>query len=151
MLTRAPAAPVPAAGGLGGLGRLVAAWLASTGEVRHVSLLARSGKMAPGTQEELRPLLAASEVSVSVHALDMGSAADCAALLAGGDSGSSGGAGPLQALFHASGVLGDALLANQSLAGLRRVAAPKLAGQARMQAGLAALPVEQVGGTGCCF
>jgi hypothetical protein len=122
----------------------VAAWLASTGEVCHVSLLARSGKMAASAQEELRPLLAASEVSASVHALDMGSAADCAALLAGSVCGT-GGVGPLQALFHASGVLGDALLANQSLAGLRRVAAPKLAGQARMQAGLAALPVEQVG------
>jgi hypothetical protein len=131
---------------LGGLGRLVAAWLAGTGEVRHIALLSRSGRVPDGARRDLAALLRA-DVAVSAHALDAGCAEGCAALLAAAGPLLGGGA-PLQALFHASGLLEDGLLGGQSLAGLRRVLAPKLGGQARMQAGLATLPVEQVGGGG---
>jgi hypothetical protein len=73
---------------------------------------------------------------VSSTACDMGAAEDLASLMGPGsdsmddrtrdDAGASG--RPVLCVMHAGGVLADAMLRNQTLAGLRSVLAPKLAG-----------------------
>jgi len=143
-------------GGLGALGILTAGWLASQG-VGRILLLGRSGRTATaeaavGKQAgdvgggrfrsglpPSKPLLLGSSgvghaVSVTSIACDIGLAED----LTGVDGISSwpmhqtGGTGrvAVHAWFHAGGLLVDASLRNHTLAGLRAVAAPKMASAA---------------------
>ena len=118
---RAHAQPAPGAavvtGGLGGLGRLVASWLALQGTGR-VLLLARSAHARPP------PGLG----WVQAASCDVGCAADVQQLWGSLDSCS----GPVAA-FHAGGVLRDAMLGQQSAASLREVLAPKLQGALQLQ------------------
>ncbi len=99
-------------GGLGTLGLMVARWLASQG-VAHVVLLGRAARPSQASPEEQHLLGGGCPAQVQVVQADMGSAADVAAALGGG-----GGCGlPVLAVMHAGGVLADATVANQSLAG----------------------------------
>jgi NADPH:quinone reductase-like Zn-dependent oxidoreductase len=131
----APAAPdglaggaVAMTGGTGALGCLAAGWLAQQGAAR-ILLTGRSGRAPPHAgggalplADPNHPLFAAC---VTFVACDGAAAADADALFAFACGGGARGGPPLRALLHAGGVLADAALANQGLAGLRRVAAPK--------------------------
>lgn len=127
-------------GGSGGLGLLMAHWLAASGAVSSVHLFSRRGKLlldagmgeatapkpaaqptaasfAAGHPEAATPSMAASllssRISLVVHAADVGSSADLQDVLQP--------CGPYQLVLHAAGVLSDALLPKQSLASLRTV------------------------------
>jgi NAD(P)-dependent dehydrogenase (short-subunit alcohol dehydrogenase family) len=104
------AGQVVVTGGLGTLGLLVARWLAAQGAA-HVVLLGRSGRAGAPAAELLQLLGGGCPAEVQVVQADMGSAADVAAVLGGG------GGLPVLAVMHAGGVLSDATVANQSLAG----------------------------------
>ena len=126
------AAKTPAAsrvlvtGGLGTLGQLVTRWLQQQ-SAGHIQLLGRSG-FASG-DSALRVSSVASSAAVSISKADISLAADLAPLLAGSPGSASAAGRPasqLAAILHASGVLADATLANQTLAGIRAVCAPKV-------------------------
>eukprot|EP00883_Tetradesmus_obliquus_P011533 jgi/Sobl393_1/4315/SZX67650.1 len=113
-------------GGLGALGLLVASWLASSQGAKHITLVSRTGRAAAGSmsqasQRQLAALLSGAAI-VSIVAADVAVAEDCGFVGGFGDARL-----PLVGLVHASGVLEDAALRGQSLQGLRRVWAPKVA------------------------
>jgi hypothetical protein len=106
-------------GGLGALGLLIASWLASSQGVKRITLVSRTGRAAAGSmsqasQRQLSALLSGSAL-VDVVAADVAAAEDCRFV-----AGVGGGWLPVLGLVHASGVLQDAALRNQSLQGLRR-------------------------------
>ena len=115
---------VVVSGGLGALGQLMAGWLALSG-VRHIELLSRSGRSAATAAAPSADLC-----QVSCLACDMGSAEDVASLL----SSRSPFQLPISCVLHAGGVLADAMLRNQTLAGLRAVLAPKVSSLERWTA-----------------
>ena len=122
-----PSKQLSDAGGLGTLGQLVTRWLQQQ-RAADIQLLGRSG-YAPDV--ELAAGSAAAASAVTITKADIGSAEDLALLLgtaaaAGAPEGSRP-ARELQAILHASGVLADATLANQTLPGIRAVFAPKVA------------------------
>jgi NAD(P)-dependent dehydrogenase (short-subunit alcohol dehydrogenase family) len=131
--SKAPAgATVVVTGGLGTLGSLTAAWVAQKSSLR-VLATGRTGRFAadaasPGSNP-LAVLVAACFSSVlSMASVDAAAAADAALLLTCGDGCNAGSAvhTPLAGILHASGVLADATLRNQTLGGLRTTWAPKV-------------------------
>lgn len=87
-------------GGAGGLGLLIARWLASGGHARRVALLSRGGRFAASEAAEvLRSLLAgmSGDVEVTVAAADVGRASDAAEAWRE--------LGEVDAVLHAAGVL----------------------------------------------
>ena len=116
----------PAAGGLGTLGLLVTGWLQQQ-SVAHIHLLGRSALAAPGAA---LAITSSSCSAVTVSKADLSLAEDLGAALAGSERSGR----HVHAVLHASGVLADATLARQTLAGIRAAYAPK------------ALPVEGWGG-----
>ena len=115
--SRAP--PAVITGGLGGLGRLVAGWIARGGDDTTIVLLGRTGRAAVSS----RDALAAGGVMIAARC-DAASAEDAAfaAFAAGRRVGS---------FLHAGGVLRDAAIPNQTAGGVARVVAPKLPGLVR--------------------
>lgn len=123
-------------GGTGALGALAAKWLVAGG-ARHVVLLGRAGlggtaasAPAAGGGDPACALAAATvgavwAASVTLAKCDAAAASDAADMLA---TASWQPRLPLAGVLHAGGVLRDATLPNQTLAGLRAVAAPKVAG-----------------------
>ncbi len=109
-------------GGLGGLGREVAAWLAAQG-AQHVVLMSRR---APddATLEAQRALEAQGGVHVDLVRGDVADAATVARVL--GELEASG--RPLRGIFHAAGVLEDGAMTSQTVEALARVLAPKSRG-----------------------
>ena len=108
-------------GGLGALGRRVAAWLVQRGAGRIV-LVGRVGVDAatdPGLQA-----LTAQGCDVQVMTADVSDEAQVVQLLAGLRAGGP----PLRGVFHAAGVLADALLADLDPAHLRLPRAAKVLG-----------------------
>ena len=101
-------------GGLGGLGRLVASWLGQQGASR-VLLLGRTAHASPPPGLDW----------VQAASCDVACSADVAQLQP-----SLG--GPV-ALYHAGGVLRDAMLGQQSAGSLREVLAPKVQGAVGLQ------------------
>ena len=99
-------------GGSGVLGGYTALWLLQKG-AESVVLLSRSGGM-PEAVQQAGSSTAASIVSSKA---DAALAADVAAVLAGSSKG-------IRGIMHAGGVLADATLANQTLAGIRQVSCP---------------------------
>ena len=108
-------------GGLGALGQLMAGWMASSG-AHSVQLLGRSGRAVSS-----HALPSDSLCHVTCLSCDMASAEDLDALISHSDH-------PVACMLHAGGVLSDAMLANQTLSGLRSVLAPKVAGLNRWTA-----------------
>ena len=110
-------------GGLGTLGSLTSAWLASSTNLA-VQATGRTGRFADGANE-LSALVIAGKFSglVSLTSADASSTED-ARMLSGGR--------PVVGLMHASGVLADATLRNQTLRGVRTVYAPKISALHRL-------------------
>eukprot|EP00887_Chlorella_sp_A99_P003362 scaffold26.g3362.t1 len=132
-------------GGMGALGALSARWLAAAG-VKRLLLLGRSGlaegasptgaqaggtsTAVSGTAASLTETTAGGRwaAAVTLSKCDAACAADVAAVLPlAADAGA-----PISGILHAGGVLRDATLQNQSLAGLRAVFAPKASGSSNL-------------------
>ena len=94
------------------------------------------GALARGTAAEWA-LLGASGAAVRIARCDAADPAAVRRLLA-----STAGAAQLRGVWHAAGVLSDALLARQTAATLARVYGPKAHGAWALQRGTAALPLE---------
>jgi acyl transferase domain-containing protein/NAD(P)-dependent dehydrogenase (short-subunit alcohol dehydrogenase family) len=106
-------------GAFGGVGLEVVRWLAAQG-VRHLVLASRRG---PATPEALAAVesLRADGVAVTVTEADVSREDQVVALLA---TAARSGA-PLRGVFHAAGVLDDALIADLTAERMSAVAAPK--------------------------
>jgi len=120
-----PHGRVAISGGLGSLGLLIAQWLAQQG-VQHILLLARSARTTSAASQHLSQLWQGQAQAV-VTACDAGCTEDVTAALAP-PSHIHHTPPPLSAVLHAGGVLADATLRNQSLAGLRKVMGAKVSG-----------------------
>jgi NAD(P)-dependent dehydrogenase (short-subunit alcohol dehydrogenase family) len=152
-------------GGSGGLGLLMAQWLATSGSVREVHLFSRAGRLpssaaaAPAgllagdasgdsvlVVEPLQQYLLGSGVSVSLHAADVSFSSDLRAVTVDGSYCSWGQQGGIDVVLHAAGVLQDSLISNQSQSSIRAAMAPKLgaAGAANMAAAAAGMPLQQL-------
>lgn len=130
-------------GGTGALGALSAQWLAAGG-AKHITLLGRTGvaeRAAAATaavaSSQPSSLMAAATsangwaAAVTLLKCDAAADADTAAVLDAA-AGSARQRLPLAGVLHAGGVLHDATLQNQTLAGLRAVFAPKASGTSRL-------------------
>lgn len=122
-------------GGLGALGRRVAAWLAERGAGRIV-LVGRVGA-DPGTDPGLQALVARG-CRVQVMTADVADETQVVRLLA--DLRGSG--PPLRGVFHAAGVLADALLADLDTAHLHLPRAAKVLGAWHLDRHTAGDPLE---------
>ena len=108
-------------GGLGGIGREVATWLADRG----AGAIVLNGRRAPGPEAEATiAALRERGVTVAVEHADISDGDAVDALLARIDTDLP----PLAGVIHAAGVLADGVLANQSRERLERVLAPKVLG-----------------------
>ncbi|MDP1794035.1 MAG: amino acid adenylation domain-containing protein, partial [Acidimicrobiales bacterium] len=107
-------------GGLGGLGLIVADWLAEQG-ARHLTLTGRSAPSAEADDVVAR--LRAAGVRVQVVLANVSQPADVERLIAETTADA-----PLRGVFHAAGVLDDGALGQQTWERFRRVLAPKLSG-----------------------
>jgi myxalamid-type polyketide synthase MxaB len=118
--TLRPEASYLITGGLGGLGLQVARQLVADG-ARHLVL---AGRGAPGAAA-LAAITALREAGadISVMAADVADAADVARLVAACQH-----IAPLAGVIHAAGVLRDAVVANQTEAGMAEVMRPKVLG-----------------------
>ena len=121
-----PGTPV-VSGGTGGLGLLTARWLSQVG-VASLALVSRSGRLASDMGGE-RQQLEESGAAVQVLSCDSAEAADASRLAATVQATML----PLQGVWHAAGVLSDALLSKQSAASLRTVYGPKAEGATLLQ------------------
>jgi hypothetical protein len=99
-------------GGSGVLGGYTALWLLHQG-AESVVLLSRSG----GMPEAVQQAGGITDASIVSSKADAALAADVAAMLADSSTG-------IRGIMHAGGVLADATLANQTLAGIRQVSLP---------------------------
>ncbi|GAB4814934.1 hypothetical protein N2152v2_001980 [Parachlorella kessleri] len=115
-------------GGLGDLGLLVAVWLGQQPGLQ-VHLTGRNvhGMAAPLALLMLQGSVMATVADSSVHEDTEYLAHGSPAMLTG--------------IIHAGGVLRDAVLANQTAAGLRAVVAPKMQGMAALEAATGAMPL----------
>ena len=102
-------------GGTGGLGLLTGRWLAQRG-TRSLVLASRSGAFAKNKGIEWEAM-EASGVTPSLERCDTGQAVHVLRLVAHASS--------LSGVWHAAGVLADAVLPNQDAVGFARVFAPK--------------------------
>ncbi len=148
VLPIAPPAPQPVTvradasylitGGLGGLGRTVARWLAEQG-ARHLVLTSRRGR--DGLTPEAAEAVAALEAEgVAVHILagDVARAEDVDRLLAH----IAAELPPLRGIVHSAGVLRDGLLLQMSPAQLEMVLAPKVYGAWHLHRASAEAPLD---------
>ena len=116
-------------GGLGGLGLLTGRWLASEG-APAVVLVSRSGRMAQSGAFEWS-LLKQTAAKVHIQRSDVANQVDTHRLIL---TAAGGGTPHTRGLWHAAGVLVDAVLARQHEDALRRVFAPKVDGARALQA-----------------
>jgi NADPH:quinone reductase-like Zn-dependent oxidoreductase/acyl carrier protein len=130
--TAASAQPLPAAfsgrvvvsGGTGTLGVLISNWMAAQ-QAQQLQLVSRTGRLSThAAQQLLQPGTAGFSSMITITAADTATAEDLQHVLAG----------PkilqhtaISAFMHAGGVLADATLSKQTLAGVRQVFAPKTA------------------------
>ncbi|HEY0135476.1 MAG TPA: SDR family NAD(P)-dependent oxidoreductase, partial [Nannocystis sp.] len=144
-----PAAPVAAGaahfdpdgtylitGGLGGLGRALAAWLLGHQGVKHLVL---TGRREPDAEAVAwLTTQRAGGARVEVIAADIGDPAQVDALLAT----MARDLPPLVGVFHLAAVLDDATIANQNVARLQAVLAPKLRGAWHLHRATASLRLQ---------
>jgi hypothetical protein len=125
------------AGGTGTLGRLIAEWLAAQNGAPQLHLISRTGRLSDEAAAGLLgPDSAAFNSLVTITAADTAAAEDMHMTVHGTAAGAGYKHQPVSSFMHAGGVLADATLANQTLAGIRKVAGPKTASMlAWMQAG----------------
>ena len=97
-------------GGTGGLGLLTANWLATTHGASSILLVSRSGVVPRG---------AVMPTNARTERCDVAELADCRQLMLSPQR-------QLGGIYHAAGVLSDALIAKQTEVMLRRVFAPRL-------------------------
>ena len=123
----APAGTVVITGGLGSLGSLTAAWLSHSNRQLHVRATGRTGRFTSdvstvvGSSASLAALVASGfDGMLSMTSADSATAEDAALLLSTSSAGT-----PVVGMLHASGVLADATLRNQTAAGIRTTWAPK--------------------------
>ena len=109
-------------GGTGGLGSMLAKHLVEHHDVGHLLLVSRRGPATPESDELVRELEQRG-AQVTIAACDLGDRSAVAGLLESIDP-----EWPLTAVFHAAGVLDDALLDSLSEQQLERVFQPKLDG-----------------------
>lgn len=107
-------------GGLGGLGLLVARWMAEQGAT-HLVLIGR-GQPKPAAQQQLQEI-AALGATVTVAQADVGIRSQVADVLAQIDK-----AYPLAGIVHAAGVVDDGILLQQNWARFRKAFVPKVEG-----------------------
>ncbi|MDQ2906938.1 MAG: SDR family oxidoreductase [Chloroflexota bacterium] len=107
------------AGGLGGLGGIIAEWMAQQG-VRHIALIGRNAD--PGS-DRVRAL---EQTGIQVLAIqaDVSQSADVVRVLNKIEATMP----PLRGIIHSAGVLDDGLLLQQDWARFERVLAPKVEG-----------------------
>ncbi|GAB4195006.1 MAG: type I polyketide synthase [Roseiflexaceae bacterium] len=122
-------------GGLGGIGLRLARWLVAQG-AKHLALLGRS-QPSPEAQAELEALAGAG-ASVRVYQADVSSPAAVAGVL----ERIAASQPPLRGIFHAAGVLEDAMLLQQDAARFERVMAPKVAGAWNLHSQTRDLPLD---------
>ena len=118
-------------GGTGGLGLLTSRWLAQHGADTLV-LASRSGTLASGMASEWAQLRA-TDACTRIERCDTAEVADIRRLLA---------RTPIPSgVWHAAGVLADALLPMQSVSTLARVCAPKMSGAATLHLASGLVPL----------
>ncbi|WP_189220592.1 thioester reductase domain-containing protein, partial [Streptomyces ruber] len=114
-----PEGTVLITGGTGSLGALFAQHLVTAYGVRHLLLVSRRGRQAPGV-DELTAGLTALGATVTVEACDVSDRADLAAVLARVPR-----EHPLTGVVHTAGVLDDGLVTAQNAERLDAVLRPK--------------------------
>ena len=123
-------------GGLGTLGSLTSSWLVRSGR-RGVIATGRTGRLrssvgSKSAANDMSELLrGCSAYPVTLVTADASMAEEASGLC---------GIGAVSGVFHASGVLADATLGNQSLSGIRSVFAPKVDAMDRLMSSLAFHP-----------
>lgn len=122
-------------GGLGGLGLVVARWLAERG-ARHLVLMSRR-EAQPSARETLADLEQAGVRAVIAQA-DVSKAEDVARVL----SQIKRELPPLRGIIHAAGVLDDGLLLQQNWSRFEKVMAPKIEGAWHLHTLTQQLPLE---------
>lgn len=128
-----PDATYAITGGLGGLGRAIACWMAQQG-ARHIVLVSRSA----AADSEIAQALERMGTQVQAIQADVSRADQLAAALQQIEAGMP----PLRGVIHAAGVLDDGLLLQQNWKRFERVLAPKVAGAWNLHALTQALPLD---------
>ncbi|CAD7696941.1 unnamed protein product, partial [Ostreobium quekettii] len=118
-------------GGAGMIGSLVAKWLARKA-VKQIILTSRSGKMTSSAAEVLQKSNASYSSLVSIVSSDLSYCEDWLGVV---DNNFASPRRCITALFHASGVLRDAAIANQNVQSIRVVFAPKVVGTKNVESG----------------
>lgn len=166
-------ATVAITGGSGGLGLLMAQWLAASAAITNIHLYSRQGRLPPATAAassglmtlaadgntaagstsgmvSLQNWLLGSGVCVTLHSANTSCSSDLQDMMAGGGSAGpcegSRGRGGFDVILHAAGTLQDSLISNQTQSSIRAVMAPKLgAGRVHnMLSVTAAMPLQQL-------
>jgi len=124
-------------GGTGGIGQVLATWLADRG-ARHLAFVSRRGRPQAGAGADAIAALEARGVSVRVAAADVADAAAMSAIVR--DIEQSG--APLRGVFHAAGVLRNDAVMSVTDEAMRDVARPKIAGACVLDAVTRDLPLD---------
>jgi NADPH:quinone reductase-like Zn-dependent oxidoreductase/acyl carrier protein len=144
--TAASKSPLPAAfkgrivvsGGTGTLGMLVANWLAVQ-QAQHLHLVSKTGRLsAAAAQQLLSPASAAYNSMITITVADTATSENLQHVVAGHGALEHS---AISAFMHAGGVLADATLEKQTLAGIRQVFAPKIATMLQWMARSSSQPV----------
>ena len=126
-------------GGVGSLGSMASSWLSQHG-AKDLLLIGRSGKIPASSKQISEMLKSTSRAAlVSIIRADLASQDEARLLAATATAADMA----LQGIIHASGVLADATLQKQSLAGVRQVFAAKLVSMQRLGAAFQAQPIAQ--------
>jgi acyl carrier protein len=125
-------------GGSGAVAVQVARWLADQEHVHHVQLVSRSGALPAGVADIALGSSSSSSRAVAITSTkaDVSFTEDVGLVF-------SSGVHPVVGVYHAAGVLSDALLSNQTPSSIRSVLAAKTAGLQAMQQQLSLQPVSQ--------
>jgi acyl transferase domain-containing protein len=121
-------------GGFGGLGLLVAEWMASRG-AKHIVLVGRS-KPNEQAQEVIAALENKGVKVYAKHGVDIAEESDVKSLLQGKYG------APIKGIFHAAGVLRDTMIKDMDTDTMRSVMGPKVQGTLYLDKHAAKLPLD---------